>query len=1043
MAPSSKPETVLKQAEGLVSVGQSHAALQSLTDMFSSKRFRSTPLASLEPIMLRFVELCVDMRKGRTAKEGLMQYKNIAQNASVASIEVVIKRFVQLADQKVQEAQEKADKVSAGAVKGTLEDVDDLEATETPESILLGAVSGDQSKDRTDRALVTPWLKFLWESYRTALETLKNNARLEAIYQQIAQQAFKFCLKHSRKVEFRRLCETIRLHLSTIAKYAHQPHAINLSDPDTLQRHLDTRFAQLSAAVELELWQEAFRSVEDVHNLLTMAKKAPRPSMMAGYYEKLTKIFLMSGNALYHAAAWNRFYAIVRSNPSAHPVKPADEEELSKLAGIVLVSALAVPLHADQNSVDPASSGRVSRLTALLGLSKTPTRAGLLASALASTMPTPLLKLVPAPVQALYDLLETSFDPLELCSSAAPVLKELEEIQEGIYQPYVAQLRDAILGRLLGQLGQVYDSINLLQVHELVAPIQVEGAGHVKVEGFIVAAAKRGEIPVQIDHATGVLYFTAGLFTSSSSDGASTSANTLDDVVQPSSADIVQTRLSTLATVLSTSLSVLFSPPPPTTQLASLLEAVEAERKSLAIKRALIVRRRELHLELTARQEKEEQGRKAEASRKEKDEEAKRAIEEVRKREIERARREVENIKKEEARQLAQNLSKRGNLKVDIDNMENLNTDSLMKLQVEQLEKEKRETSERLRIISKRIDHLERAYRKEERPLLAEDYAHQQAEDLAVFQASAQARREAARLAHDADLQNKARLGRMMDDYINTRGVMAGKRGEEFARKREAANRKIEEEKSARRKAIAKSKEEERKKREEEEKKRKEEEEAIRKAEEERLAEEARKAAEEEARLQEIEAAKRKVEEEREQKRAQREQERKEAEEFARKQRIREEEAEERKKRAKLEASTATARPRPSLFGADRDREAPADAWRRPERPGSISATPTPPPGSPSRRADGPTAAPTAPPRFAPSRGGAAGAAGGGWRARAAAKEAGVGGGAPPASTPPRVASPSPRPPPPAKPASPTPPGGDDGFQTVPKKGRYVPPSRR
>lgn len=176
MAPFSKPETVLKQAEGLVSVGQTHAALQSLTEMFSSKRFRSTPLTSLEPIMHRFIELCVDMRKGRTAKEGLMQYKNIAQNTSVQSIESVITKFVQLADAKVLEAQEKA------AVKSAV-DIDDLEASETPESILLGAVSGDQSKDRTDRALVTPWLKFLWESYRTSLETLKNNARLETIYQ--------------------------------------------------------------------------------------------------------------------------------------------------------------------------------------------------------------------------------------------------------------------------------------------------------------------------------------------------------------------------------------------------------------------------------------------------------------------------------------------------------------------------------------------------------------------------------------------------------------------------------------------------------------------------------------------------------------------------------------------------------------------------------------------------------------------------------------------------------------------------------------------
>ncbi|KAJ3884424.1 hypothetical protein GG344DRAFT_84055 [Lentinula edodes] len=39
MAPFSKPETVLKQAEGFVSVGQTHPALQSLSEMFSSKHF--------------------------------------------------------------------------------------------------------------------------------------------------------------------------------------------------------------------------------------------------------------------------------------------------------------------------------------------------------------------------------------------------------------------------------------------------------------------------------------------------------------------------------------------------------------------------------------------------------------------------------------------------------------------------------------------------------------------------------------------------------------------------------------------------------------------------------------------------------------------------------------------------------------------------------------------------------------------------------------------------------------------------------------------
>jgi len=38
--------------------------------------------------MLRFVELCVNLRKGKMAKEGLYQFKNIAQNTNIASIEV-------------------------------------------------------------------------------------------------------------------------------------------------------------------------------------------------------------------------------------------------------------------------------------------------------------------------------------------------------------------------------------------------------------------------------------------------------------------------------------------------------------------------------------------------------------------------------------------------------------------------------------------------------------------------------------------------------------------------------------------------------------------------------------------------------------------------------------------------------------------------------------------------------------------------------------------------------------------------------------------
>lgn len=51
----------------------------------------------------------------------------------------------------------------------------------------MSAVSGEDTQDRTDRAILTPWLKFLWESYRQCLDLLRNNALLEKLYQEVAQ----------------------------------------------------------------------------------------------------------------------------------------------------------------------------------------------------------------------------------------------------------------------------------------------------------------------------------------------------------------------------------------------------------------------------------------------------------------------------------------------------------------------------------------------------------------------------------------------------------------------------------------------------------------------------------------------------------------------------------------------------------------------------------------------------------------------------------------------------------------------------------------
>jgi translation initiation factor 3 subunit A len=59
-----------------------------------------------------------------------------------------------------------------------------------------------------------------------------------------------------------------------------------------------------------------------------------------------------------------------------------------------------------------------------------------------------------------------------------------------------------------------------------------------------------------------------------------------------------------------------------------------------------------------------------------------------------------------------------------------MDTNKLVQMQVEQVEKEKKELAERLRVIHRRMDHVEMVYRREEAPLLSADYEQQKEEDL-------------------------------------------------------------------------------------------------------------------------------------------------------------------------------------------------------------------------------------------------------------------------------------------------------------------------
>ena len=757
------------------------------------------------------------------------------------------------------EAQAKADEVQSSLEpNATGANVEDLEAIETPESILLSTVSGEQSRDRTDRAIVTPWLKFLWETYRTVLEILKNNARLEVMYQATALRAFQFCQKYIRKTEFRRLCELLRNHVQNAAKYQSQMHAINLSDPDTLQRHLDTRFQQLNVAVELELWQEAFRSVEDIHTLLSLSKRPAKNVMMANYYEKLTRIFLVSENYLFHAAAWSRYYNLLRqsastvaSGQSLKKDNPAaTEADMSRAASFVLLSALSIPVISTSRSrgalidIDEVRKNKNNRLTNLLGMSQAPTRAVLFKDAMSKG----LLKRAKPEIRDLYQILEVDFHPLSICKKISPILSQIGSDPE--MEKYVLPLQQVILTRLFQQLSQVYESVELSFVHQLAQfpdPFQVKSG---TIEKFIMNGCKKGDLAIRIDHATGVLTFDSDVFSAAKAlhpgSGSAETERSSIQRLQRTPAEIVRYQLTRLAKTLYVTCQYVdpeYNEARHQAKAAALSRAqagAEPEHQETLARRAVIEKKKELASDALQKKQKEEETRKRILAQQRQEAESLRLAEEHKERERKRVKDEQDRIRRENNEKELSDLIKKGINIGDVD-LDDLDSSRLRLLRISQLEKEKNDLYKNLRVTGKRIDHLERAFRKEEIKILPKDYEAQRARDTASYEKVKEETLRESERKHKEDVALKHRLSRLLPVYEQFRSDLEERRHEEFEKRRRNADREYQNAVEKRKRSERERKAREKKEREEAERRVREEEERIAREEEQKAAEEEEK----------------------------------------------------------------------------------------------------------------------------------------------------------------------------------------------------------
>ncbi|PVD29624.1 hypothetical protein C0Q70_08879 [Pomacea canaliculata] len=530
--------------------------------------------------------------------------------------------------------------------------------------------------------------------------------------------------------------------------------------------HLETRLVQLDSAINMELWQEAFKAVEDIHGLITLSKKQPKPSLMANYYQKLGLVFAKSGNHLFHASTLHRLFNLLREQR-----KNLSQDELQRMADRLLCATLAIPIPASRNAVDNLlvmdESGieKQRRLATLLMLPCPPTRQSLVKDLVKYGS----LQYVTSELQNLYHYLEVEFHPLQLYPKVQPLVQFIAGNED--LAMYVPLLEDIIITRVLKQVSQVYQTIEFKRFASL-----VPFADKFKLERLIVSASKNLELQARVDHRSKSLSFGTDLGLSQKEEVAE------GPTIQSMPSELIRNQLTAMAQALNHAVEVVGPKNVEEEEelRANLLNSyrltARKEHQRILQRRQIIEDRKEQLENLNDQREREEQEQVEEARRRAYEAEMARLEREAEERMKQRQQQEHQEIKRKHVRERLEELRKtpQGSKifqNIDEEEMADLDVDEIMQKQVEQLEKEKRELLERLKGQEKKVDYLARAKRIEEIPLLLKQYEEDKKVGREFWEQQEQERIENLKKERVYGLETKARLSRIFEDseiFLNT-----------------------------------------------------------------------------------------------------------------------------------------------------------------------------------------------------------------------------------------------------------------------------------
>lgn len=500
-----------------------------------------------------------------------------------------------------------------------------------------------------------------------------------------------------------------------------------------------------------------------------------RPSYLrwiALYYDILSKMFLLTENYSFHALAHLKYFLHIEQFK-----KNVSKEELTKMASTVVLAILSIPLNetsatlnsksrscqlgsqtVSQSDLNQTQNDQVKKAALLLGSPFIPTREVLKSMLISKN----ILSLSLPVCRELYDIIEGRSNTLKLCVNTSNHLSTLVQ-QDLDFGDYTKPLKVTILTKLFLLISKVYSSINI--DHFLTNICTNDFLPWTDTEKLLVQLSSSSIVNLRIDYEKKCIYsiskdlncgndeisnignmmgyglgnsnlyyscssMSGGFGASSGSGGVSSlkfnnkitrSAYILETVLRDIEKDNIKAGLNNQHNKISQ--MVLRRLPIEMSSMERRLEEIKYRRKERIeeMKRVEEDKRRQekeakAQEELMEIQKREEDRRRREEARQ---------LEEIRRSKVEACKMMLDTIKKFDFKNTGNNKVLIKGKVVDEITLEDLLEgrilfDDLEKLQEEQCNFERQERIKQRKMEAKRLDHLARAYRLEEVPLINE-----------------------------------------------------------------------------------------------------------------------------------------------------------------------------------------------------------------------------------------------------------------------------------------------------------------------------------